>query len=767
MLLMAAIAVFAAVTRLYDVSAKPLHHDESLFAYYGHFLYKGYGYVYQPILHGPVLQNVSALIFLLFGDSKFTMRLPAVVGGLLLLVVAWFWRRYLGRAGVVAALAAIALSPSLAYYSRFLRNDVPYLAATLWCALMVLRAAETGERRYWLWGILSATLMFSMMESSIFFFAACAGFLVVAAGADWLGGRRLPPEALRRFPGHAVIFAPRERGGAGGPSGWLQVMRGIAAAMALTAAAAWFFRRMFADTVPIGPVIASLLNARGWSTLTDADVYAVLTVLLFLALVPLCLFVMAHYQRPHGATGMLHYLLRLAWARRWIILCGVAISVAFYATIFTTYFTNTRGQDFWGRDVLLTPLQIYKNTWDYWIDQHKLHRIKGPFHYYWPLLLMYELPLVAVVAAGLWRSWFGGPRGRRHLVAFLVPQVLAAGLLWMAASQWYRDWLGYRIDWNFLDDHLHVSHPVHLLMALLYAQILVHATGLLVRRGHWSEAFLVFWTVTSLFAYSYAGEKVPWLVVHVVGPMCLLSGLYVERWARDFRLTRPRIAVAAAVAGIAALWQARNIVFVCFIHPHSPQERLVYNHTSPDVEWAVDRIGEIARATNLGSALPMMIRGEVEWPLYWYLRDYTNFMGAREEPLETTTRPVVLVNWEASGVPNLVQNYTIRRLKVREWWEPPMLNPLVLADIFRWLTPRESLRDSVHGMRFAAAVTEWKKLFHYLAYRQIWLDPDNVYWSNGVNEFAFCVRKDLGETFLSHAAQTRLPRFRTDIPVYP
>jgi len=630
---------------------------------------------------------------------------------------------------------------------------------------MVLRAAETGERRYWLWGILSAGLMFSMMESSIFFYAACAGFLVVAAGADWLGGLGVPADAPRSFPGHAVIFAPRARGAAGRPSGWVSFGRAVVAAACVTLVAAWFFWRMFADTVRIGPALAALLNTRGWPSVTDADVYAVMTVLLFLTLVPVSLVVMAHYRRPRGACGMLHYLLRLAWARRWVILCGVALVVAFYGTVFTTYFTNTRGKDFWGNDVLLTPLQIYKNTWDYWIDQHKLHRIKGPFHYYWPLLITYELPLVLVVVAGIWQSWFGGPRGRWHLAGFLVPQVVAAGWLWMASCQWYREMVGYRIDWDFLDDHLHVSHPVHVLMALLYVQVLVHATGLLVRRGQWVEGFLVFWTVTSLFAYSYAGEKVPWLVVHTVGPACLLAGLYLGRWLRDFRPGRHK--VAAVVMAVAALWQVRNLVFVCMIHPHSPRERLVYNHTSPDVEWAVERIGEIARATNLGTGLPMLIRGEVEWPLYWYLRDYTNFMDARDEPLETTRRPVVLVNWEDSGVPNLVENYTIRRLKVREWWEPPMLNPLVLADILRWFTPRESLRDTFHGRRYEAAVIEWKKLLHYLAYRQIWLDPDKVWWSNGVNEFAFCVRRDLGETFLSHAAQSRLPRFRTDIPVYP
>ena len=62
-----------------------MHHDESLFAYYGYWLFRGNGYDYQPILHGPVLQFVSAFFFLLFGDDQWTMRLPSLIGGLLML----------------------------------------------------------------------------------------------------------------------------------------------------------------------------------------------------------------------------------------------------------------------------------------------------------------------------------------------------------------------------------------------------------------------------------------------------------------------------------------------------------------------------------------------------------------------------------------------------------------------------------------------------------------------------------------------------------
>lgn len=40
-------------------------------------------------------------------------------------------------------------------------------------------------------------------------------------------------------------------------------------------------------------------------------------------------------------------------------------------------------------------------------------------------------------------------------------------------------------------------------------------------------SFLIFWNLTSLFIYSWAGEKMPWLVVHPALPMIVLSGKFL------------------------------------------------------------------------------------------------------------------------------------------------------------------------------------------------------------------------------------------------
>jgi hypothetical protein len=351
-------------------------------------------------------------------------------------------------------------------------------------------------------------------------------------------------------------------------------------------------------------------------------------------------------------------------------------------------------------------------------------------------------------------------------VGILAGVQLAALVAYLLVSAYARIYHHQVLDWEFIDKKFHLTGPGHFFLILFYIQLLTHVTGVLFLRGWTVEAFLTTWSVGSLFAYSYAGEKVPWLVVHVAGPLSLLAGLYVQRLWQEVHWTRlGRVAAAAAIL-LALVWQYRLLAFANFVHPASPAERIVYNHTSPDIEYAVERIEQIGHETNYGKTLPLLVKGEMEWPLYWYLRDWSNAFPTTEETAETTSRPVVLVNWDSSYVSNLRQNYNIQRLKVREWWEPPLLDLTKMLEVYRGLTPRESRRNSENAFEYNLALFEWKKLWHYLAYREIWLDTNDTGYSNGANEFAFCVRKDLAEKYLNRDWLATMPA-RRDVPVYP
>src|ERR1051325_3406205 len=62
------ITAIAFALRLWDLGSRAMHHDESLHAVYSWYLYVGREYKHDPMMHGPFLFHLTALMFLLFGD---------------------------------------------------------------------------------------------------------------------------------------------------------------------------------------------------------------------------------------------------------------------------------------------------------------------------------------------------------------------------------------------------------------------------------------------------------------------------------------------------------------------------------------------------------------------------------------------------------------------------------------------------------------------------------------------------------------------------
>ncbi|MBZ0111661.1 MAG: TIGR03663 family protein [Thermoanaerobaculia bacterium] len=146
----AAILVVAVLLRIPGLGDRAMSHDESQHAYYAWALSEGGGYVHQPLLHGPLLFHLTGLLFFVGGASETLARVYPAAAGLLLVLAPLALKRWLGRRGALAAAALIALSPSLTFYSRYLRNDVPLaLFAIVW--LGAAYAWVEDRRRRWLW----------------------------------------------------------------------------------------------------------------------------------------------------------------------------------------------------------------------------------------------------------------------------------------------------------------------------------------------------------------------------------------------------------------------------------------------------------------------------------------------------------------------------------------------------------------------------------------------------------------------------------------
>lgn len=129
----AAVTALAAFLRFYWLALKPFHHDEGVNGWFLTNLFRDGAYKYDPEnYHGPTLYYISLAFTKLFGGlDTVTVRWSVAVWGVLIVVLAFFLRRYIGRVGALAAAAFLALSPGMVFISRYFIHEIFFVFLSL------------------------------------------------------------------------------------------------------------------------------------------------------------------------------------------------------------------------------------------------------------------------------------------------------------------------------------------------------------------------------------------------------------------------------------------------------------------------------------------------------------------------------------------------------------------------------------------------------------------------------------------------------------
>lgn len=376
-LLILAAAVF---TRFRDLSAGALHHDESMHAYYSWLYATGHGYIHNPLLHGPLLFHLTALTFLLFGESDATARLMPAIFGTVLVFLPWFLRgpRFLGRWGALSASALILISPSILYYSRHLRHDMFTLTLTMVLAICIVRYLERPERCWVIAGAASIGLMLANHEIIFAILAIFGLYLYAVFAVDRI--RVWWRDSQRRRGARIVLFAH------------VFFVIGTAAIFVLAPKSRidelitipWEYptrqeQRDYYERVVTSPVVIACLVVAFISI-------ALLAVGLRSVRTSGSASLMEDAKEGSVAAGV-----RSLWSDQAILGIGILITLAIFVALFTSLFTNLHG--------LVTSTIATDGTLLYWLGQHDVHRGHQPWYYF--LLLTPQYELFVVVFAGL------------------------------------------------------------------------------------------------------------------------------------------------------------------------------------------------------------------------------------------------------------------------------------------------------------------------------------------------------------------------------
>jgi uncharacterized protein (TIGR03663 family) len=700
----------------WDLGSRALHHDESLHATYSYYLFRGSGYKHDPLMHGPVLFHLTALMYFLFGASDAVSRFSAAFAGSALVMTPLFLRRWMGRFGALGATAMIVFSPAILYYSRFIREDIFVVLWTTGFFIGMWRYLQES-RVPWLYlaagclalGFANKELTFMIAAVALIYSDVLLAIALSGPIVERYHNERLPLWATKTIAIAALV-----------PSAW-------------AIAAFWIPLRDWRRRVGLRalPLAGDLLIVIGTLTLPQLSALVQMPLkYLHLDLSAPAGNLLGTPLTTEGFVGGVTVLALLvaslavgvSWNwRRWLT-CAL-IFYAIFVCLFTTFFTN--------------PIGFATGIWgslDYWIVQQGVQRGGQPVFYYVMMLPAYAyLPLVLAAVGVFWRCIRAG-RGSVLLLAgslVLLPLIAAA----------------YAVS-NLLA------------IPLIVASLALAITAL---RGDPLRQLLLTWFGGLLFGLSVAGEKMPWLTIHLEVPLILLAGMTVGdllqaalpavgAWKGN--LVRLGIAAVAGsfigalgiwapgsdglhalivlvfllAAVAAAIWMARRTTAgfglalavtavagllltlsvrtafaLSYQHGDTPYEALVYTQSSPDIPRIMAGIDQYAHQSGLGDRQPIVVDAAdaFSWPWAWYLRDYHQTQYVDLSPYVSSPagyRPpahaILLLNSIDQGIMSQFRGQFGPGIPYHHrWWFP---------EDYRGTTAGSFLKSLLHGNTWAS-----------------------------------------------------------------
>jgi len=170
------ITTMATALRFLLLPLKPLHHDEGVNGWFLTNLFREGEYKYDPAnYHGPTLYYISLAFSKLFGLNTFSIRASVAIWGVLIVVLAFYLRRYIGKIGSLSAALFLALSPGMVYISRYFIHEMFFVFLSLAIVVSVVMFIEERRAGILAIGWTALILLVCFLPSTVKLSAALGG----------------------------------------------------------------------------------------------------------------------------------------------------------------------------------------------------------------------------------------------------------------------------------------------------------------------------------------------------------------------------------------------------------------------------------------------------------------------------------------------------------------------------------------------------------------------------------------------------------------
>jgi len=213
---------------------------------------------------------------------------------------------------------------------------------------------------------------------------------------------------------------------------------------------------------------------------------------------------------------------------------------------------------------------IVEKAFSHWMEMHRIERIGGPFYYYIPILLVYEIPIVLFGTAGFFHFLRNKGRNKWQNYSFFL--FLS---YWALTSLLLYSYLQEKVPWLVV----HIVLPFGLLAGAFIGEIFSRNT--------------------------------------VDGQPANYSGK-----------TRT---ILAGVLLLTLLVSMAQCISVNYYRSMEDRELMTYTQASPDIREVMEKIGKFEGSPET-LRIYVIDQYQLYWPLPWYLRDYEKAAYSSKPP---------------------------------------------------------------------------------------------------------------------------------------
>jgi uncharacterized protein (TIGR03663 family) len=294
---------------------------------------------------------------------------------------------------------------------------------------------------------------------------------------------------------------------------------------------------------------------------------------------------------------------------------GICIVIAIMSVLYSAFGFHI--ETLIGQDFAMNTTGWYKAV-EHWTAMHNQQRLGGPWFYYIPLYLLYELPIFILALIG---------------TAQFILKDFDRSLFFRR----FKNWLTY--GGSVL--------PTAELASLSLYQLKVQKPAF--SKSDQFFGFCIYWMIAMMTFYAFVGEKVPWLIIPQLLPMCFVA-VYKLNWQKMV------FAIAGCLFLVLITW---HVAFV----PADINEPIVQVQNSEDLRDVMVLID---------ASDHVVVASKNYWPLPWYYRgdrwNKIKFYGdVTDEQTLTLDKPEVIILHDAASYPS-IPGYDKKTYKLSYWF---------------------------------------------------------------------------------------------------